>query len=259
MATGDSRNVFCGPKGEDVINIICETARRSGVGAGIRRFQLVTRHIEVWDLTTGAGIGTSVTKFAEEWDSTVYTTDNTTTEEWNLTLLTPVKVTIQTEFPAVTEPWEITDQFFHLVGVQEDWENPVYGSVTKTVEEWEIPTIATHIEDWEFAIVYTATPSISEDWEFSTMYVEDSLATITEEDWTVTTYLNFAKHADTWAPMIFFIVPTHEEDWELTELISEDSFGPIGFSFIEEWEITEYAAEDSFGILGAFTLEEWES
>jgi hypothetical protein len=259
MATGSSRNVFCGPKGEDVINIICETARRSGVGSEIRRFQIVTRHAEVWDLTVGAGIGNSVSKFVEEWDSTVYTTDTSTSEEWNLTLLTPVKVTIQTQFPEVTEPWEITNQFFHLVGVQEEWNITIYSGVSIVDEEWEIPTVPKHVEEWEFNVVYNENPSIAENWEFSTMYVEDSLATITEENWEITTYLNFAKHADTWAPEIFFIVSKHEEDWELTELISEDSFGPAGFFFEEEWEITEYAVEDSFGPLGVSTVEEWES
>lgn len=259
MATGDSRNVFCGPSGEDVINILCKTARRSGIGAEIRRYQIVTRHAEVWDLTVGAGIGASVSKFVEEWDSTIYTTDTSTSEEWNLTLLTPVQVVIQTQFPDVTEPWEITEQFFHLVGVQEDWDISSYTSISIVSEDWELVFNPTHVEDWEFNIVYTPNPTHAEDWEFSTMYVEDSLATITEEGWELTTYLSFAKHADTWAPMIFYIVSKHEEEWELTEYISEDSFGPIGFSYEEEWNLTEYAVEDSFGPLGVSTTEEWES
>ena len=117
----------------------------------------------------------------------------------------------------------------------------------KFVEEW-IPAAL------NFVSVVTFGP---DNWEFTTTYVTDSIATFMEEEWEQTTYLDFGKHADTWAPTIFFTPSVFEEEWDLTILLAEDSFGPLN-STDEEWELTEYLTEDSFGPLGVFTDEEWE-
>jgi hypothetical protein len=145
MATGNTRNVFCGPLGEDIINILCKTARRTGVGSGIRRFQIVTKHIEVWNITVGDGTEVANPTIIESWDPTELTFGAVTTEGWGITLYTPEKVTIQTQFPNVTEPWEVTNQFFHIVGVQEEWEPTQYG----VMEDSFGPIAAVTFEDWE--------------------------------------------------------------------------------------------------------------
>ena len=142
MATGGTRIRFCDPTG--VNGIICEAVRRRrDAGDNLRIFQIVARHVESWDLSIGPG----TTRFNEEWESTQYVvgTGPFDTEEWNLTTYTPVKVTIQTEFPGVTEPWEVTNQFFHIVGVQEEWNVTEYS----TEEDSLGPIGATFIEEWE--------------------------------------------------------------------------------------------------------------
>ena len=144
MATGGTRIRFCSPDG--VTGIICEAVRRrSGIGDELRLFQIVARHVESWDLTVGPTSPTS--KFVEEWSPTVYEDGEGpyTTEEWNLTTYTPVKVTIQTQFPEVTEPWEVTNQFFHIVGVQEEWNVTEYSMAEDSLG----PIGAIFIEEWE--------------------------------------------------------------------------------------------------------------
>lgn len=140
MATGNRRTTFCGPPGEDIMSVLCKTARRNGVGAEIRTYQIVSKHVESWNITIGEN--SSQSKFIDEWEQLVLTTGEFTLEEWEITAYIPEKITIQTQFPNVTEPWEITNQFFHISAHQDEWDVTEYvtgDSFGNLYEEnWEI-------------------------------------------------------------------------------------------------------------------------
>ena len=284
MTTGRSRANFCSPSGGDISFAICKAARREDVGAEIRRFDIVEQHVDEWNITT---FSPTIRK-DEQFDFTEYNAVAQPEENWDVTQYNSVQVVIQTMFPSVTEPWEITNQFTHIIAVQEEWV-PSLTSLTPVVshvEEWDISSYTegafTGPEEWDTIPLMTCIPQHIDEWEFTTTYVVDSTSGQFDEEWPNTVDFSFgtgnqfdeewelttynavvAFGEDGWEFNTAYIVDStsaqFDEEWEVTMYLAEDSSGPLGFFFDEEWEVTNYLAEDSFGPLGNFFDEEWES
>ena len=211
MATGRTRATFCGPAGEDIINIICEATRKNGIGSEIRRFQIITRHDESWDLSVGGG----TVQFVEEWDETLLTIGFSTPEEiWDLTQYMPVQVVLQTMFPTITEPWEVTNQFFHIIGFQDDWDGPdlIVNPTSMFTDEWEFPPlmVGTQIgpEDWD-STLYCPISTVTEDWTLAVVYNANVKFT---DEWEFPPFTDVVKKVEEWIPISYTANPSIPEE-----------------------------------------------